>query len=337
MIEKYTGVPGSGKTAMAIKRLLEVSTANDRPIYVHGVPALRITHFPIKCRSPACDVCPTIQADLPYAEQWQDWAPDGAFIFIDEAQNVFRPSSPGSPVPPHISGLETHRHRGIDFLLVTQSPKLVHSNVRRLVSKHIHLAGTWARRVSYEWGECSENLSKTNAVTSTYHIPKHVFPLYQSASLHTRLSRRVPIQAYAFAFAIIAALFLGYRLYSGLLAKTQSSKQTSVTGYDKQTGTYQTTPQPVQSFDIKPVVPNHPETAPIYSGIVKVSAFPQLKGCIKSATKCTCYTQQATVYTVDPLECADYIKSARFDPYKVAPTPQDRPQNQAKNTYNNAN
>lgn len=325
MIETYTGVPGSGKTAMAIARLLEVSKQGDRPIYVHGVPNLKIKHFPIKCKSPACDVCPGILADLPFAEEWHDWAPDGAFIFLDECQNVFRPLSASSPLPPSISALEIHRHRGIDFLLVTQNPKLVHFNVRRLVSKHIHLSGTWARRVQSEWGECSDNLSKTNAVSKTYRIPKHVFPLYHSASLHTKLTRSVPWQIWAFAGAVVMVVLLSYRLYSSKFAdKTPTALSSSAPG--------QFTGQPIgqiqqaPSLDFVPTVINHPESAPAYAPVVKVVTFPQLKGCVKSATKCTCYTQQATEYLVSAQECADYVKSARFDPYRVAPAPRHEQQ-----------
>ena len=319
MITLITGVPGSGKTAFALNQMLEITKTANRPIFVHGIPGLKLPHETVRCDSTNCDVCHQLPDTLLKANEWQQWAPEGAILFYDETQNIFRPRASAAQVPEHVATLEVHRHRGLDFILITQHPNLIDANVRRLVSRHVHLAGTWARRVSYEWGEAAANVTSTgSAVKGTYIIPKHVFPLYQSATLHTKLNRQRPFLLYLFPIFIFLAVFLGYRIYASRIApKTQETpnptEQTG-TGTGLQSTTVPTE-DPVKKFDFVPIIPNRPESAPAYQHLVKATAFPQLKGCIKSKDRCTCYTQQATEYLVSKFECEDIVKSARFNPY----------------------
>lgn len=192
-------------------------------------------------------------------------------------------------------------------------------NVKRLVSKHIHLTGTWARRLSYEWPEAQTNVQSTaTAIKSTYVIPKHVFKLYKSATIHTKLQRKIPATFYALGFLIVVGGFLFYRLYQSRLASVVSPEvlASSVPNVSQPTAL---DPAAIQRnrFDFVPVVANHPESAPAYAEIVKVKDFPRLAGCVQSATRCTCYTQQATEYSVNVFECQDFVKRARFNPYHV--------------------
>ena len=120
MITLITGAPGAGKTAALVDLLTQLG--KDRAIYCHGIPELSIDH-----------------QELVDPATWPDTVPDGSIVVIDEVQTIWRPSGPGQRIPDHIAKLETHRHRGLDFYIITQGPNLAHSNVRALVGRHIPL------------------------------------------------------------------------------------------------------------------------------------------------------------------------------------------------------
>lgn len=141
MITLITGAPGTGKSAALVSLLKELSKG--RTIYVNGIPDLKIDH-----------------QELEDPTKWIDDVPDGSIIVIDEVQRIWRPRGPGQKVPPDIAALETHRHRGIDFYIVTQGPRLVDTNVRALVGRHVHLRDLgFLGRWWYEWPECADNCS----------------------------------------------------------------------------------------------------------------------------------------------------------------------------------
>ncbi len=315
MITLITGVPGSGKTAFTIEQMLKFS-GSDRPIFSHGIPDLKIPHHPIRCSSPNCDVCEKLPSDLEHSQQWHDWAPDGAIILIDESQNVFRPRAPSTRLPDHVAQLEVHRHRGLDFYLITQHPKLIDTNVRALVSRHVHIAGNWFRRYQLEWGECSLDTQATsNAVKSSYNLPKHVFKLYKSATIHTKLERKIPFQLYALVGLLLVAVILSYRFYQSKFAPAQKTpSSTQVEQLLKLT-----------QDKFVPLEINRPESAPAYQHLVKITDYPRLAACISSKKKCKCYSQQGTELFITREECIDFAHTPRFNPYHV-----DKPDNNPK-------
>ncbi|ASF48429.1 zonular occludens toxin family protein [Methylovulum psychrotolerans] len=294
MITLVTGVPGSGKTSYTLAEMLKILKEGNRPLFVHGVPDLTIAHEAVRCSSHSCDVCPALPDTLLKIDDWHIWAPDGAVIFIDEVQNAFRPRSSAAKVPDQVAAFETHRHKGLDFYLVTQHPNLFDSNIKRLVSKHIHLTGTWARRVAYEWPEATSNVQSTaTAIKSTYVIPKHVFKLYKSATIHTKLNRKIPATVYALAFFAVFAAWLCYRFYSTRIAPLVSTTAPAAdVSPANPAAVSHGSPQDLKRrFDFTPTVPNHPESAPAYAEIAKPKDFPRLVGCVRSEKKCTCYTR----------------------------------------------
>jgi len=254
MINLITGVPGSGKSAYALTVMLK-EIEQGRPLFVHGIPNLKIPHTLVVCDSPTCEVCPKPPvepiapveppADSPFflfydydtdlrnyerelhgynvlknsfdsllrADQWHLWAPDGALLFYDEVQNVYRPVSSSAKILPSIAAFETHRHKGLDFYLVTQSPLLMNANARRLTGKHIHLRPTWAGRFQYEFPECNDNTKNTSSgVKSSYKLNSKVFSLYKSASLHTKQSKKIPSVVYGLVAIFFIFGLLAYKL-----------------------------------------------------------------------------------------------------------------------------
>ncbi|MGN7045978.1 zonular occludens toxin domain-containing protein, partial [Neisseria sp. P0001.S010] len=141
MLYLYTGVPGAGKTLYAVSNLVKRKDFKDRPIFVDGIKDLdhdKINYF-----------------DIPEGESiqtWLKWAPPGAIIVVDECQRIFRPRPSGSKVPDYVAELETHRHRGLDFILITQHPRLIDVHLRGLIEHHTHLGKTnLGLRRKMEW------------------------------------------------------------------------------------------------------------------------------------------------------------------------------------------
>ena len=121
MLYLRTGLPGTGKTLFALADVKEWADKDKRPVYYSGIKDLKVPGW----------------IELEDATKWPD-LPANAIIIIDEAQRVFRPRHTSSAVPEHVAALETHRHKGVDLVLITQHPKLLDSNVRRLVGVHRH-------------------------------------------------------------------------------------------------------------------------------------------------------------------------------------------------------
>ncbi|MGB4497794.1 MAG: zonular occludens toxin domain-containing protein [Methylococcaceae bacterium] len=229
MITLITGTPGSGKTAIALDMMVrQTRLDNSRKLYVHGIPELKISHEIVVCESASCDYCSTLPLrplsdDLENkncfsssgylkADMWQDYAEKGAILFFDEVQNIHRTRSSGAAVPPAVAAYEVHRHRGLDFFMITQNPSLIDGNVRALISRHIHLSSTWARRLQFEFPQCKTDLGSTTGegIKSNYTLPKNVFSLYKSASLHTKLDRKKPFVLYAIPVVVILIASLIY-------------------------------------------------------------------------------------------------------------------------------
>lgn len=238
MITLITGTPGAGKTAYAMDLMLrQIKLDNSRKLYVHGIPNLKVPHEIIVCSSSSCDVCPSLpkkirndsdsvvsmewgdsenfdvlndEIDYKKVEDWHEYAENGSIFFLDEVQNIHRVRSSGSAVPPAVAAYEVHRHRGLDFFIVTQNPSLIDGNVRALVSRHIHLTSSFARRIQYEYPTCKTDLTGTvgEGIKSTYKLPTHVFDLYKSSSLHTTVTRKKPF--FYFLFPVVLLVFFGF-------------------------------------------------------------------------------------------------------------------------------
>jgi len=164
MITLLTGMPGAGKTAAMVDLVRQLS--RDRPLFVHFDESersrgeqkllhetLKLPHTPVN------------------AANWHNEVPDGGILVIDEGQGCWRPRGPASKVPPAIAALETHRHAGVDIFITTQAPRLIDSNVRALVGRHVHIRDTgWLGRWWYEWPEVNESLAWKHALSKSAYI-----------------------------------------------------------------------------------------------------------------------------------------------------------------------
>lgn len=318
MITLITGAPGAGKTAALVQMLSGTDPA--RLLYVSGVPDLQLPGR-------------TVQT-LEDVSTWPDTVPDGALIVIDEVQRVWRPRASGQAIPPDIAELETHRHRGIDFIIITQAPGLLHKNVRQLVGRHIHLRdvgmlGRWW----YEWPEVAENCLtgwKNAPIKRRYRLPKRVFGLYRSASMHVKGSRSLPAMAVVVVLAAVAAVLLGINAYRNIAGRTeepekpvgQSASHVEAVAAPVQTAaSYQPASQTADRrliddrIDWIPRVSIRPESAPVYDELRRVQSMPVVVGGYCGKRGCRCYTQQATDAGLSSDDCRRWVENPPFNAY----------------------
>lgn len=314
MITLWTGAPGAGKTADMVATLQKLCGDGSRPLYVQGLDGLKIPHEPL-------DIT-----------KWHDEVPDGAIVVCDEVQQAWRPRGPGHAPSESIKALETHRHRGIDFFLTTQKPNLVDANVRSLVGRHIHIRDTgWFGRWKYEWPECSENIAwKTCALKKRFTLPKKVFSLYKSASMHMVVPKGKSLMVWITLGLVVAALVL-----VGLVIRTLSKKgepepaavsasapmrQASGPGWVK--GGEITGQSIAASFT--PRIRGREETAPAYDELRKVVNMPRVVGGYCQGVRCVCYDSQNRRSVITSDECRQWIASPPFEPYYSPPLAQSR-------------
>lgn len=200
MITVITGVPGAGKTLFAIQKLLlpmvgtSIKIDNDygdqvevpRTIFTN-INGLLVDHE-------------LIQADTDQGlHNWHNWAKPGSVIVFDEFQRAWPPRPNGSKLPEDLSALDTHRHMGVDFILITQNVMNCDRHLHGLTGRHLHvrrMAGL-PMCVVYEWDHCSRSLQFKNAMArKPWRYDRKIFKLYKSAKVHTKQPRSLPATLY---------------------------------------------------------------------------------------------------------------------------------------------
>lgn len=312
MLYMITGLPGASKTLFTLNRVLTDPQLINREVYYHGIPDLKLPWN-----------------ELQDSRKWYE-CPDGCVIVIDEAQKTFPGRSSGSLVPQWVSEFETHRHRGIDVVLITQEPGLVDAHVRKLVERHFALV----RPFGLDYAKCFEfhgigdpknQTDVRGAIESRFNHPKHLYNQYRSATLHA-VKKRVPLKAFLLPALVVGLCVIGYNMYQSYFGdKTiaaraaATSQQAGVAGGRQQAaqGLPRSLPEYLDQF-----TPRHrdlPASAPIYDHLVAaVKDFPRIMGCMKSESKCWCYSQQGTQLTdIRPQICQAFVaQGGFFDPYK---------------------
>lgn len=303
MITVITGVPGAGKTAYCVEKLLlpmagKLETAIDpdgkeikyeRKIYTN-INGLLLDHELINAE---------------HLNTWQDWVKPGDLIVYDEVQKPWPKVAMGSKKPPCIEALETHRHMGVDFILLTQHPNLCHVALAELAGRHLHVRKLGNSRFAtvYEWDGMSRTLLYKNSMAkSPWRRSKKAEQAYKSSSLHTKQKRATPTLVYAIIGATIAMAALGPYAWGRIgerlnpqplnLAKAAPAKP----------------PAKPASAPATPLTPMGPPT-PLPSPVEAVAAVPRLAGCAAMAGKCTCFGVDGTVLPTEPEMCKTTVGS----------------------------
>ena len=214
-IQLITGKPGSYKSAYLMSMALD-EIAKGRLVYFCNFRGLQAEKY-----------------QLNVLDHFNEWAsvPDGALVIIDEVQEFTRDvptNAKTEELPQWMTLLEKHRHRGIDIFVVTQHPMFIHTHIRRLLEKHIHMQRVqgmpWSNK--REWQQvCSdpENIDnasiKKGCTTTIYRPNKKVFDYYESTVVDThkfKVPRKLLTSlamvggALAFVFWIGAPVFSKY-------------------------------------------------------------------------------------------------------------------------------
>lgn len=288
MITLITGAPGAGKTNALVSLLAEL--VEGRALYVSGIPDLSVPH---------------VVLDDP--TKWHEIVEDGAAVVIDEVQRVWRPNR--SKIPDDIAALETHRHRGIDFFIVTQSPGLVHANVRALIGRHVHLRDTGITgRWWYEWPECADNVTsawKQAPIKKPYRLDKKAQSLYTSASKHVKPIRSLPASVVFLVVVLVALAGMGWKVYDLMRPKLDLAA-----GMGKPPASAASAPRSAASaagadLSAEPARLTASEPAPVEPS----ASAPRLAGCIRMSARCECLDDRGYVLTV-PLDVC-HLNAAR--------------------------
>lgn len=332
-IELITGLPGNAKTLLALERVIKRSSSENRPVYYAGVNGL-------------------VQDDprllgIPWTEfdalKWHEVVPTGAIIFIDEGQQIFRSRSMGAVPPKHVTELETHRHKGLDFVITTQHPSLVDPAIRKLTQVHIHMVRISGFQMStmHMWSSgvrdnCDKPGGRKDSEKTKWAFNKSLYGVYKSADVHT-MKAKIPGRAkFLAALVVVFGLMIWWMV--GFMAKKTGAAESAQVASSSSSST----PNPFTPGQVQPVGSVHAafdpvqdarryvqqetprvvglvHTAPKYDEITKPTRAPVPAACIQigslSSGKtpgCKCYSQSGTPMPVEYNMCISIANNGYF-------------------------
>lgn len=321
MIELITGLPGNAKTLHAIGYVKAWAERESRPVFYSGIKD--------------CKVPGWVELD---PVKWMD-CPQGSIIFIDEAQKTFRNRSIGSNPPLHVTELEEHRHRGVDFVMITQHPSLVDPAVRKLTQTHKHLVRIFGMEAStvHKWTAVKDNpekpASRRDSEKTKWVFDKSLYSLYHSADQHT-FKRQIPMRLKLLFFVpvlLVAAAYFVYTKVSPKKSGAVSSVATSAPSPRQVTPALSSaTPQHLDPladareyvYRETPRVVGLQHTAPKYDELTKPTRVPVPAACIQvgslqseKGASCKCYSQQGTPMNVEISMCMGFARNGYFQEF----------------------
>lgn len=327
MIELVTGVPGSGKSLYTVsKRLRELlaQTIKDddgnvitRRLCIDGIPDLVIDHE-VMAKTVLTDTGATCEGQG--VANWWEWCKPGDVIVIDEVQRIWRPRGMGSKVPRMIAELETHRHKGVDFVLITQSPMLIDQNVRRLVGRHLHVRRLFggARAAVYEWDGCNNDPTRSKGATISYWpYPKKAYNLYKSAELHTKQKHSIPAWIIIPIAAVIGGAFLvpqavatlgGAMTGKGITQTIKAPAPSTVASAPKGPASAASAPQIITETETEA----RPSPERLASLLAPEKPKEKAAGCILVPGRCKCTDSSGRSVPPDDEMCSDLAQPARL-------------------------
>lgn len=339
MIYLITGVPGSGKTLYAvstlIQKLLSQQTKDKegvlqpRRLVVDNIKKLLLPHELMAglVEDAAGEFVPE-DREAHGLWNWQTWAQQGDIIVVDEVQRHWRPRGLGTRIPPEIKALETHRHKGLDFVIITQNPMLIDTNVRRLVGSHQHVRRLFGmqRALIYAWDACQSNVGSVSGATkSMWNYPTSAYKLYESSQLHTKQNFKVPLWMGVPVLALVGLVLVAPKLFGmgsnmkegkSLFGSTPAAAASAPASKASAAGTPSLFPS------VPPVPPSSPSMSPVPSAPASVSTpadAPQFAGCIKSDQRCLCFDSKGGLMLppLDTPNCEDRLAFNGRPAYKL--------------------
>lgn len=339
-IKLITGVPGAGKTLLALQTLLKELGIDPAGLSLEGIKAA----LRAQTKRPVCVIgveglVPGLfdTREDPYG--WQDLE-DGTLVLVDEAWKWFGSHELNRKQDDRVLKLAEHRHRGFDFILTCQQPSQLLAFLRGLVGEHVHVTrkfGT-ATSVVYSWPHLVDDPNgmgyKDRATESVWTQPKAIFDLYQSATLHT-IKRKIPWKIWAGAAAgvlaiggAVAALYSVSTLFDKTATAAPATAGAPVAGFPRKSARDSDSEMTAEQWTRahEPVIAGIPWSAPVFQG-AQVTTSPDLL-CVSSQEpdgshqSCRCYTEQATPQAMPTALCLTYARHGVYNPYRAVGRPQ---------------
>lgn len=307
----HTGLPGASKTLFTIGFVKEWAERESRQVYYYGITDLTL--------------------DWILLEDPKKWfeVPPNSIVLIDEAQQIYRNRSIRADAPPHVTELETHRHLGIDLVLITQHPSLIDPAVRKLTQTHRHVVRLWGMEAStvHMWNGVKEACEKSrgDSQKTKYIFDRSLYGVYKSAEVHT-MKRRIPLAVKMLFFVPLFLAAAAYGVYA-LAIKPKISQVPAVVSSVGQGASGALAAPAGQVVDealvdarkfvylSTPRVVGLAHTAPKYDGLTRPDSVPVPAMCIIRAERCQCYTQQATKLQVPANVCLDIAHNGYFQDF----------------------
>lgn len=332
MIYWFTGQPGHGKTLHAIERLLEfkdqgriVYACNIRQFDYAGTGVLEMT-----------------------PEQFRDWPnflPDGAVALVDEAyeHDMLPKRAPGAKVPHHVEQLAKHRHRGLDFIFVSQSPdKQCDQFVHDLIERHVHVRRRFGTQFVQlrEFDRFEAQAEKAiPLVNRRRKLPKRPMGTYKSTELDTT-EKRIPWYIIALPVLLVVAIVMMYVVFGRMGKRLGAEDSPAVVpagnaaalrdGALATAGGAAASPrhEPIKEYADKflPRIPSQPWSAPVYDDALSVPSEPPRLFCMSSLggqnglgehdePSCNCVTEQGNGYDIDEPTCRYIARRGQYEPF----------------------
>lgn len=325
-ITLLTATPGCGKTNHAVWSIIKPVVESGRVVYVNRIPDLKLPHIKLSDKQlNRWHERTYLDPEEPEGKSTLNTILEGSLIVVDEAMYPWPAIDLRDP-PEHIKYLSQHRKHGLDFLVITQSPKFVHPHVLENADRHIHLRYEWSGSKSYEWSEyCQSPKVKTNlnnAVKKPYRLVKEAFPLYYSASLHIEKPKRaIPKMIYAAIFLVFAVPAMAMFTYTRVADRLENPVGSNL-AKQEEPKTEQTAKQGSDAppSAIIPVAQPATDNTPVKQSLSMLSEsidWGQVAACVSSKSNCICYGHQAQRLNIVPDTCNAAINYGWVKPKKL--------------------
>ena len=377
MYYQFTGQPGHGKTVLSIERALQMKAKADklhaedptkhpyRELYVcnvrdfnHGLAGAvelkpsqlrKWSWHPDDPEPAAIDLKkqPVDDDDNEIPNDRINPAFENAIILVDEAyeHRMFPRRPPGSPIPHHVWKVAKHRHYGIDFIMICQSPaKQMDDFLHDLMEEHYHVRRRYGLPFVHvkRWDRFERNPDKAEPLTRTRRrYPTEIFKLYTSTKYDTS-EKRVPWFYYAVGVLAVALIGGMYWNYNNLKDRFGKADRPAVGAQAPQVDGAPATAAPQAGAPVharaasrdeyvalfQPRIPSQPWSAPAYDAIPIKGDAPRLfcmlsnpgtdaAGGDDGNSRCTCLTEQGTRYVLDLETCAYVARHGQYEPMLV--------------------